>query len=335
MTEKMKILIGYDGSTCAEAALDDLQRAGLPPLAEALVMSVTETWLPLPPASSYEILEQAREVHVPFDMKRVYAKASASIKEADLLTERAVARLRTNFPGWTIKTATSIGSPSRELIKKADEWQPNLIVIGSHGRSRLGRLVLGSVSQGVLTYAHCSVRVARGRIEEPDTAVRIIISVDGSPISKAAVQEVATRVWPLGSEVRIIAVNDPLSATFVGKFIPPIAEIVEESNQAERKWLGRILESSSQLLRESELRVSSEIREGDPKHVLIKAAREWDADCIFAGSIGFGNPFERFVLGSVSASLAARAHCSVEVVRPTKKLMEVNHHGRQSKFAHN
>ncbi len=55
----MEILIGYDGSDCAEAALDDLKRAGLPPNAEACILSVAEVWLPPPPPSSYEIVEQA------------------------------------------------------------------------------------------------------------------------------------------------------------------------------------------------------------------------------------------------------------------------------------
>ena len=40
MNEKMKILIAYDGSDCAEAALKDLQRAGLPKMAEAVALSV-------------------------------------------------------------------------------------------------------------------------------------------------------------------------------------------------------------------------------------------------------------------------------------------------------
>ena len=57
------------------------------------------------------------------------------------------------------------------------------------------------------------------------------------------------------------------------------------------------------------------VKEGDPKRELCKAAEEWGADCIFVGSAGFSNRFERFVLGSVSAAVAARAHCSVEVVR--------------------
>ena len=318
MKEKMKILIGYDGSGCGDAALDDLQRAGLPSEAEALVLSVTEKFLPAPPPSSYEIVEQAREVHVPADITRVYARDSVAAQEAQSLAERAAARLRANFPAWQITAQASVGSPKRELVRQADEWKPNLIVVGSHGRSAAERLLLGSVSQGVLTYAHCSVRVGRGRIEEPDTPVRIIVGVDGSPASASAVREIGSRVWPPLSEVRVIAVNDPLTPTLVGRLIPPVSRIIEETNEADREWMEKILDNSSQQLRASGLRVSNEMREGDPKRVLVEAAQEWGADCIFVGSIGFGNPFERFVLGSVSASVAARAHCSVEVVRPPK-----------------
>lgn len=334
MKEKMKILIGYDGSDCAEAALDDLQRAGLPSAAEALVLSVTEVSLPPPPPSGYEILERARAVHVPADLKRVYAKGSSAIQEAQSLAERAAARLRANFPGWETSAEASVGSPARELTGKADEWKPDLIVVGSHGRSAAERLVLGSVSQEVLTYARCSVRVARGRVEEPDTPVRIIVGVDGSPASAAAVREVESRVWPVTSEVRVIAVNDPLTPTFIGQFIPPLAKTIEESNEADREWLKQVLENSYERLRQSELGLSTEISEGDPKRVLVEAAKQWSADCIFVGSIGFGNPFERFVLGSVSASVAARAHCSVEVVRPPKT-NGGNHHERQSEYSRN
>jgi nucleotide-binding universal stress UspA family protein len=334
MKQRMKILIGYDGSDCAEAALDDLQRAGLPSAAEALVLSVTEVSLPPPPPSSYEILEQARALQVPADIPRVYAKGSPAIQEAQSLSDRAADRLRANFPGWEITAEASVGSPAWELVSKADGWKPDLIVVGSHGHSALGRFVLGSVSQRVLTEARCSVRVARGRLEEPDTPVRVVVGVDGSAGSEAAVREVASRLWPLRSEVRVIAVNDPLTLTLIGQLIPPIAKTVEESNQADRDALKKTLENSSQRLRQSELKVSTEIREGNPKRALSEAAEGWGADCIFVGSVGFSNRIERFVLGSVSAAVAARAHCSVEVVR-VHKPNGGNDHERQSKHSHN
>ena len=334
MKQRMKILIGYDGSDCAEAALDDLQRAGLPSVAEALVLSVTEVSLPGPPPSSYEILEQARALDVPADIPRVYAKGSPAVQEAQSLSERATARLRANYPGWGITAEASVGSPAWELVQKADGWKPDLIVVGSHGHSAVVQFVLGSVSQRVLTEARCSVRVARGRLEEPDTPVRIVVGVDGSPGSEAAVREIASRSWPLKSEVRVIAVNEPLTPTLIGRLIPPLAKMVAESNQADRQALDRVLVKSAELLRPSGLILSTEICEGNPKRALVEAAEAWGADCIFVGSLGFSNRFERFVLGSVSAAVAARAHCSVEVVRPRKPIGD-NNHERQSEYSRN
>lgn len=88
MSDTMRILIGYDGSDCAEAALDDLQRAGLPSKTEALVLSVAEVWLP-PPSSTNEIVDETLEAQLLGDREPVYAKASALVKEAFEQAERA------------------------------------------------------------------------------------------------------------------------------------------------------------------------------------------------------------------------------------------------------
>jgi len=314
----MKILIAYDGSACAEAALDDLQLAGLPGEAEALVVSVTELWLPAPPPSSFEVMELAQGVYVPSDLTRVYSQDAPAVQAAEALVNAAASRLRTNFPGWDVATRIGLGSPKRELLRQAEAWAPDLIVVGSHGHSALGRLLLGSVSQGVLNEARGSVRIARGRVEEPNTPVRLVVGVDGSDASTEAVREVASRNWPAGSEVRIIAVTDPLTPTLLGRVIPPLGRIVEESNEEDRQWLTELLRKSAEELKNSTLKVSTEIAVGDPRRVLAEKAEESRADCIFVGSVGFNNRFERFVLGSVSASVAARAHCSVEVVRRPK-----------------
>jgi nucleotide-binding universal stress UspA family protein len=210
------------------------------------------------------------------------------------------------------------GSPAREVIRLADEWEPDLVVVGSHGHSALGRLVLGSVSQKVLTEARTSVRVARGRVEVEPKPVRVVVGVDGSPGSEAAVREVAARCWPPGSEARVVVVDDPLVPSPFGQLIPPVTRWVEESNREERAWVQKMADETAKRLRRAELMVSSSVVEGDPKRVLVEEAERWGADCIFVGSNGFGNRLERFLLGSVSAAVAARAHCSVEVVRGPK-----------------
>ena len=311
----MKLLIAYDESECADAALDDLSRAGLPEKVEAHILSIAEVWLPPPPPSTYEIIEQAREVKVPADLRHVYSKGSEAAKAALAAAERARDRVKAVFPRWEVSAESACGSPAWELIFKADEWKPDLIVVGSHGRTALGRLILGSVSQRVLTEARCTVRVARGRVEEPATPVRLVVGIDGSPASEAAVRAVAARNWPSNSEVKLVAVDDPLVPDYFGKVIPPLANMIEEDKQEELSWANQIASNSLKLLAGTNLKVTPVLREGDPKRELTKAAEEWGADCIFVGSTGFSNRVERFVLGSVSAAVAARAHCSVEVVR--------------------
>lgn len=313
----MKILIGYDGSECADAALDDLSQAGLPATGELQILSVAEVWLPPPPPSSYEIIEEARNARSPADLQRDFSRRCVAAKEMLALAGRASERVQTLFPNWKVSADSSCGSPAWELVAIADEWNPDLIVVGSHGRTALGRFVLGSVSQRVLTEARCSVRIARGRVEEPGSPVRILVGTDGSPASDEALRAVAARHWPAKSEVKVVMVDDPFAPEFLEKLIPPLGRFIEEDRKEERAWVEEISKRSSEILREAGIKVTCEVRQGDPKQELCKAAEEWNADCIFVGSAGFSNRFERFVLGSVSAAVAARAHCSVEVVRPT------------------
>ena len=311
----MKILIGYDGSKCADAALDDLTQAGLPASGEVHIMSIAEVWLPPPPPSSYEIIEEARNATSPAELQRDFSRHCAAAKEELVLAERARDRVQALFPNWTVSAGSSCGSAAWELVAKADEWKPDLIVVGSHGRTALGRFMLGSVSQRVLTEARCSVRIARGRVEEPNSPVRIIAGTDGSEASDEALRAVAARHWPPQSEIKVVMVDDPLAPDFLGKLIPPVGRIIEEDRQEERAWVEKISKQSLDILRQAEIKVTCEVREGDPKRELCKAAEDWNAGCIFVGSAGFSNRLERFVLGSISAAVAARAHCSVEVVR--------------------
>lgn len=315
----MKILIGYDGSECADAALDDLSQAGLPQTGEVHILSVAEVWLPPPPPSSYEIIEEARHAESPAELQRDFAKHCAAAKDALTLAERARDRIQRRFPNWRVSAGSSCGSAAWELVAKADEWQPDLIVVGSHGRTALGRFVLGSVSQRVLTEARCSVRIARGRVEEPNSPVRIIVGTDGSPASDEALRAVAARPWPPKSEINVVMVDDPLAPEFLGQLIPALGKALEEDRQEERAWVEEISKRSLDILRAAEIKVTCLVREGDPKRELCKAAEEWNADCIFVGSAGFSNRLERFVLGSVSGAVAARSHCSVEVVRKSNR----------------
>lgn len=311
----MKILIAYDGSECADAALEDLRRAGLPPHAEALVVSVAEVWLPPPPPSSYEVLEDSGEARSVLRASDVPDSAAPAVEEANGLALRAAERLRGDFPEWAVRAEALSGSPAWEVVKKADEWQPDLVVVGSQGRSALGRFVLGSVSQKVVTEARCSVRVARGKTGGDPSPVRVVVGVDGWPASLKAVGTVAARKWPEGSEARVVAVHDPLTPSVVGRLIPPVRKWVGETNEQEVSWIEEAVGNAAEELRAAGLDASAHVLEGEPKRVLVEAAEEWGADSVFVGATRYDSRARMFLLGSVSAAVAARAHCSVEVVR--------------------
>lgn len=298
----MKIVIAYDGSICADSALEDLRRAGLPQKAEAMILSVAELRLPPPPPSSYEILESALVLE---DGTAVEATTpSQVVEDAYKLAFQASRRVQAMFPDWEVRADGRLGSPAEEIIEIADEWDADLIVVGSHGRSALERLILGSVSQRVVTEAPCSVRVARSPQAEERTAVRIVLGVDGSAHSMSAVRAVAARAWPNGSEARLVTSVDPWHVY---------------SAEPANKYAGvrGIHESAEAFLREAGLEVSSVVKEEDAKRLLIREADEWGADSIFVGARGMGR-LGRLMLGSVSTAVVGRAHCTVEVARTRK-----------------
>lgn len=291
MAERMKVIVAYDGSECADAAIDDLRNAGLPDDARLKVLSVVESWLP--PPSGLEIIE-----HVERD------------DEYMALAMRGAARLRSIRPGWEVDVELSAGSPATAIIERADEWAPDLIVVGSHGRGAWGRLFFGSVSQKVLHEAHCSVRVSRGRVEEPDTPVRMIVAVDGSKGSDIAVRSVASRDWPRGSEVRVVNAawtSPPVTPPRVSGQI--VHWLVQENARVKRA-----VDAAIAWLDSTGLKTEAVIKEGPPIDVLLSEAESWGADCVFLGARGMGR-IERLLIGSVSSAVAARAHCSVEIAR--------------------
>jgi nucleotide-binding universal stress UspA family protein len=311
MTKSMKVLIGYDGSSGADAALNDLRRAGFPHDVEALVLSVADVWfLPAEGEPAVSVIAQ----RVSAALQHAHWVAEQAMVEANRLAQNAAERVQAQFPGWTVRAEACADSPAWGIILKAEEWQADLIVLGARGLTPVGRLLLGSVSQTVVTQARCSVRIAREWSAEPKHPSRIVIGVDGSAQAQAAVRSVAGRVWPSGSEVRVIATINPSLTTAVT--LPAVQPWRASEAADQYAWIREFVEAAGEQLGVAGLAVSTVIQEGDPKQMLIEEAERWNADCIFVGARGL-NRMERLLLGSVSTAVAARANCSVEVTRPS------------------
>ncbi len=313
----MRLLIAYDGSASSDNALDDLQKAGLPEEnVEAIVMSVAEVWMPPPPSQNGNGFnpEEYPAIIQEITEKRLKV-AKSSLNEADTLSRHARERILAKFPKWNVTAEVTNGSPAWEILARADKFKPDLIVLGSQGRNAVGRILLGSISQKVLTEAKCSVRIARGKIEVEPLPLRIMIGFDGSLGSQLAVKSVASRHWGENAEVFLLSAMHPLFPTAIGRFIPPIKEWIKEDIKTERHWIEKLAESSIHSLENADLKVKLEIKAGNPKEILIEQAAKWQADSIFVGAHSYSGVIEKLLIGSTASAIAERANCSVEAVR--------------------
>lgn len=287
MQEFMKIMIAYDGSSRAEAALRDLPYAGLPRHAEAKLVSVVEPLITTgPPEAAFS---------APVTML-----AQNEAQQAKSNVRHGAARLHKTFPAWALDTVVLWGNAALQIVSEAEIWNPEMIVISPLNRSKFERMLFGSFSRNVVDKAPCTVRVAREVADEEASGLRLMVGYDGSQGAKAAVREVALRQWPANTEVRLVAAMGFAS--------------LESISAINRQPAASLFEKAEQLLRQAGLRVSTSIREGKPKRVLLDEAEEWEAHCIFVGR-NRHNPFSRIFIGSTSAAIASQAPCSVEVVR--------------------
>lgn len=308
----MKILIAHDGTECSDAAIVDLKRAGLPNIAEAVVLSVAEP-CPQLVAAPYGAMAAAGGICFPQAVEDDEAAGGRGLQEAQAFAAEAADRLRADFPGWQINTEAWVDQAGSAIARKARGWRPDLVVVGSHGCSGFRRLVLGSVSQYVLHHAGCSVRISRHHLHSQERSVRLLIGFDGSPCAMAALEAVAIRNWPAGTEARVVGVMDCASLSAHPFTVTPEALplAVEENWQRE---LSTTIRQGADRLNGSGLRATGQVLEGNPGTVLLREAEKCSADCVFVGARG-RNALERFLLGSVSMAVASHASCSVEVAR--------------------
>ncbi len=308
----MKILIATDGSKSSREAQLGLSRAGLPDHLDATVLSVADVWLPPSGPNQTNLPEEWTEA-----VLHAKAQAEASVEHARKIAVEDAENLKRSYPNWNIKADGTADSPGWAIITHAEQWGADLVVVGSHGAWSLEKVFLGSVSQKVVTHSQGAVRVGRSSLDPDRKELRLIIGIDCSPGSIAALDTVKSRNWPEQTEVKLIAAIDTRIATVAISDLPEVARWAQTNRQGEGAWLQEILKAQCEKLRNVGLKSSMIIEEGDPKQILLQYAEHWKADCIFVGARGL-TAIDRFLLGSVSTAVSARAHCSVEVIHQSK-----------------
>lgn len=145
--------------------------------------------------------------------------------------------------------------------------------------------------------------------------MKVLLAIDGSPQSQAAVVETAGLPWPKETEVEVLTVIHPTIPMFTEPTLVVAAMSVQEAEEL-RERAPQLVDMAREQIRRGapNLSVTTKILDGVPAHVIVAEARDWDADLIMVGSHGYGF-MKRMLLGSVAGAVVANAPCSVHVVR--------------------
>ena len=144
----MKTLLTTDGSGYAVAAARSIAERPWPQGSEFKIVSVVDLNVPAVNLwyAAREVLGQLRDENTKLSQEAVET-AQKILRDAGLKTTGQVL----------------MGSPKWRIVDEAKEWGANLVVVGSHGRRGMTRLLLGSVSEAVAMHVHCSAEVIRER----------------------------------------------------------------------------------------------------------------------------------------------------------------------------
>ena len=147
----MKVLLATDGAKQSDTAIEAFGKLALNDGDEIKVLSVIDVGAPMAVDIYGGYLPDTTELE------------KTAKENSEKVLEQTAARLREICGDKKIDITTEIlfGSPESRIVETADEWKPDLVVVGSHGYSGWERLLIGSVSDSVVHHAPCSVLVVR------------------------------------------------------------------------------------------------------------------------------------------------------------------------------
>jgi nucleotide-binding universal stress UspA family protein len=275
-----RVLLPLDGSENAERVLPYARRLLLNRPAEIVVLRVTDAASP-----NLSVMAPALEA----DAER-YARRMA---------------FQWTHEGRSAQALVRAGGAAATILRAARELDVSLIVLSTHGRTGLRRLLMGSVAETVLRSSPAPVFLirsfppplngpSRGRIESTPIH-NVLVPLDGSDHSRRVLPLVLDLARPLDARVTLLYVNEPPGPN--------------------PHWLipSRPLEDAERELREHAVPVTSSLREGRPAEQILAACRSNAADLLVMATHGRSGPV-RWLFGSVTESVLRSAEIPMLVV---------------------
>jgi nucleotide-binding universal stress UspA family protein len=217
--------------------------------------------------------------------------------------------------GLIVRTLLNEGHPVAMILKAAQEWPADLIVMGTHGRSGFERLLLGSVTERVLRRAPCPVLTVPNRVftaKRDLTFSRIICAVDLSPESLRALEAAVSLAARGGPGVEAVHVIE-LFAEGGGLRDELTLDTPSFREELMRSARERLHAAIPETLR-AQAPVVETVTMGKAYKEILRIAADEAADLIVLGVRG-RSATDLLLFGSTTQHVVRQAQCPVLTVR--------------------
>ncbi|HEV8480018.1 MAG TPA: universal stress protein [Candidatus Eisenbacteria bacterium] len=286
----MRVLVGIDGSPASWEALQTLRSLSTPQ--EVLLVHAVDPSLPIVAAGAEVFVSAAP------DLEKVLRERG----------EALLARATGCAPkGAPVTRHLLMGSPADVLLRVAEREQVELVVVGARGLGRVRELLLGSVSHRVIYHATCPVMVVHG--DAQSSVRRVIAPVESAEDGEHLIRFLKKQPFPEPLEIRVlhvVPVADPLWPLDALQSEKHAREAIEGSGAL----TGGIAASLSALGH----RASGVTGLGAAAESILREAESFGAQLVLMGARRRSGA-SRFLLGSVSYTIAHQARCPVLVLR--------------------
>ena len=247
------------------------------------------------PASAYSL-------EAPFPPDTIQGLVDDAQQALDAAVKEAVAAGAKRATGKLLT-----GLPWMQIVEELDQRPYDLCVIGTHGRTGLARVLLGSVAEKVVRHAPCSVLAVR-----PDGEVKpfhhALVPTDFSESATYALDLAATLVEPSGSVTLEHVIEIPFAYSRETAILAFARELETRAAEALDKEIERFR-------RTSKLSIRGWSRTGHPgPQTLALIDEDRSIDLVVMGSHG-RTGFQRALMGSVAEKVVRHARCPVLVAR--------------------
>jgi nucleotide-binding universal stress UspA family protein len=298
----MKILIGVDGS---EGSFEAVRQAGrIAAAGDSIALYYSPPQIRFHEASDDQptMQQQARAALA----DAVFAKS------AELLPPIAMSK---------VERIVGDESPRAGIVKSAQDWQADLVVLGARGAGPVSAVKLGNVARDVTRAAGMSVLVTRPR--PAGATLRLLLASDGSPSSQQAAAALCTRSWPADAQGFVVSVLEPFFSAPLPKWLAEhvrdestaaMTQVWDNEYQTDRQQKHDELAAFVKTLPSCFAANEPILREGHAAEEILKTIAENQINLVVVGARGLGT-LQRLTMGSTSETLLAQAPCSVLIFR--------------------